>query len=399
MSDRKKSTKTRLIEAALDLFAEKGVTETTTKAVAERAGVNEVTLFRHFGSKHGLLLAVMEDSAVFARLGKVLVEQADSEAGMSEALKDYARASLQSLEKVPQLVHSLLGEADRYPLENRLALGEGLAQTNRCVAKHLSRLIKQEGLETNLPPAKLASLLNGLLLGYFSIASTSQENALWSNKEDFLESLVVLFLKGAIANRESPNLTVINTIEDLPTNLVRDLFIEAKKQGKQEYALIYVLFGAGLSSWEVLSLERSQIIPAEHNSIVQINNSKARQVPVNQWIMGKRYGGERNPLTQWLKSRKDETMAVFINERQQPISESELLIIWRNLTKDLITPEGKPPEIEQARQTWCVEMLVKGISLENLSILSGMSIEQLQPYARRAEEKIAIEEANKIDRV
>ncbi len=69
MSLQKKSTKTRLIEAALDLFAERGVTETTTKAVAERAQVNEVTLFRHFGNKHGLLLAVMEDYAVFAQLG------------------------------------------------------------------------------------------------------------------------------------------------------------------------------------------------------------------------------------------------------------------------------------------------------------------------------------------
>ena len=50
----RKSTKARLIEAALDLFAERGVTETTTKAVAERAQVNEVTLFRNFGNKYRL---------------------------------------------------------------------------------------------------------------------------------------------------------------------------------------------------------------------------------------------------------------------------------------------------------------------------------------------------------
>jgi hypothetical protein len=124
----------------------------------------------------------------------------------------------------------------------------------------------------------------------------------------------------------------------------------------------------------------------------------ARQVPVNQWIMGKRYGAERNPLTQWLKTRKDEMAAVFINDNQQPLAESELLAMWQNLTEDLITPEGKPPTIDRARQTWCVEMLVKGMNLENLSILSGMTIEQLQPYARRAKEKTAIEQANQLDR-
>jgi AcrR family transcriptional regulator len=397
MSERKKSTKTRLLEAALDLFAEKGVRETTTKAVAERAGVNEVTLFRHFGNKHGLLLAVMEDSAVFARLSQILVEQAEPQAGMSEALKDYAKASLQNLEKVPQLVHSLLGEADRYPVENRLALGQGLAQTNRCVAKHLGRIIKQEGLECNLPPEKLASLINSLLLGYFSIASTSQEDALWSSKEDFLDSLVVLFLKGAIAYPQTPELTLIEKIEDLPASLVHSLLLKAKKQGRQEYALVYVLFGAGLSASEILTLKRSQMIEGDRTSILQINGEMGRQVPLNQWIMGKRYGAERNPLTQWLKTRKDETTTVFINNNQQPLSEFELMTMWQNLTQDIITPDGQPT-IDRARQTWCVEMLVKGMSLETLSILSGINTEELQSYARRAKEQMAIEQARQLDR-
>jgi len=37
------------------LFAAQGMTETTTREIAELAEVNEVTLFRHFGNKHNLL--------------------------------------------------------------------------------------------------------------------------------------------------------------------------------------------------------------------------------------------------------------------------------------------------------------------------------------------------------
>lgn len=46
-----------LRQAALDLFAERGYDAVATARIAERAGVSEMTLFRHFPSKEALLLA------------------------------------------------------------------------------------------------------------------------------------------------------------------------------------------------------------------------------------------------------------------------------------------------------------------------------------------------------
>lgn len=46
-----------LRKAALELFAEQGYEATATAQVAERAGVSEMTLFRHFPTKEMLLLA------------------------------------------------------------------------------------------------------------------------------------------------------------------------------------------------------------------------------------------------------------------------------------------------------------------------------------------------------
>ncbi|MFC5472151.1 TetR/AcrR family transcriptional regulator [Cohnella suwonensis] len=51
----KRSTPDKLMLAAIDLMAEKGYAATTTKEIASEAGVNEVTLFRHFGTKEKLL--------------------------------------------------------------------------------------------------------------------------------------------------------------------------------------------------------------------------------------------------------------------------------------------------------------------------------------------------------
>jgi AcrR family transcriptional regulator len=51
--------RSRILEAALDLFSDRGFHATTTRKIAQKAGVNEVTLFRHFNNKMTLFNEVM----------------------------------------------------------------------------------------------------------------------------------------------------------------------------------------------------------------------------------------------------------------------------------------------------------------------------------------------------
>lgn len=53
-------TAIRIMRAFLTLAAERGIEPTTTRAVAEEAGVNEVTIFRIFTDKETLIRAVYE---------------------------------------------------------------------------------------------------------------------------------------------------------------------------------------------------------------------------------------------------------------------------------------------------------------------------------------------------
>lgn len=52
-------TRERILSAAYCLFRTLGVDATPTRRIAREAGVNEVTLFRHFKTKAGLLKAVV----------------------------------------------------------------------------------------------------------------------------------------------------------------------------------------------------------------------------------------------------------------------------------------------------------------------------------------------------
>jgi TetR/AcrR family transcriptional regulator len=50
----------QLLEAALNLFSEKGFDGATTREIAARAGVTEAIIFRHFPTKQALYQAVLE---------------------------------------------------------------------------------------------------------------------------------------------------------------------------------------------------------------------------------------------------------------------------------------------------------------------------------------------------
>ena len=79
-----KATKSRIARAALTLFVEKGVTETTVRDIAEAAGVAEGTLYRHFASKDELAWELFAQN--FAAFAKELDHRQAQETSLSGKL-------------------------------------------------------------------------------------------------------------------------------------------------------------------------------------------------------------------------------------------------------------------------------------------------------------------------
>lgn len=67
-------TSYKIMEVALKLFAEQGYYATTTKQIAQAAEVNELTIFRHFGSKSNLFQVTTEEYVINANIEKVLLD-------------------------------------------------------------------------------------------------------------------------------------------------------------------------------------------------------------------------------------------------------------------------------------------------------------------------------------
>lgn len=409
MSRHRSPSQQRIVAAASELFASQGFDLTTTKQIAAQARVNEATVFRNFGSKHDLLLAVVTESELFAGLPEAFGLPAGRVGSLAEAVESYCRTRLGTLDRLSELLRAFVGEAGQYSVDRQQGLGRELQQGTQAAARYFADYIEEGQSEPPVSPAKLAALLDSLLLGYLVTEPIDELRELWSDREDFLQSLVRVFAPGATSDgpeevgRFEPPGTESSPpslrVADLPADLVRSILQGAKQAGSLQYAVIYLLFGAGLLPEEIVGLERSQYIPMSRQHLVQLNRGAVRQVAPNQWIMGKRYGSpNNNPLGQWLKGRKDESPALFITDGGRPLALSGLLELWQEVTATLRTPDNLQPRIEQARQTWCVEMLMKGVSPADLSILSGSTLEQLQPYIGRAREKAALERAIQLDR-
>ncbi|MFV1956863.1 MAG: helix-turn-helix domain-containing protein, partial [bacterium] len=72
-------TELKLLEATLELISEKGYLGATTREIAHRAGVSELTLFRKFGKKEKLFEEVLKTQTFLPLLRETVVEVEDLE--------------------------------------------------------------------------------------------------------------------------------------------------------------------------------------------------------------------------------------------------------------------------------------------------------------------------------
>lgn len=114
----------RLLAAALAVFSQNGLQGATTKAIAAQAGVNEVTLFRLFGTKEALLGALL--SSMVAEVMKLDRPENDDETWKTGDLRTnllrFAEHHFELLSGSEAFIRAMVGEARRHPEHARKIL-------------------------------------------------------------------------------------------------------------------------------------------------------------------------------------------------------------------------------------------------------------------------------------
>lgn len=104
-------TRQKLLRAALELFTGEGFLASTTPIIAERAGVAEGTIYRHFSSKEHLLNEVFRGTQRWAT-GVVKEVDADRSLKAPERLTRIARRFVETAERDPAGARMLLRQRD-----------------------------------------------------------------------------------------------------------------------------------------------------------------------------------------------------------------------------------------------------------------------------------------------
>jgi len=191
----------RLLEAAARVFAREGLTGATTRAIAEEAGVNEVTLFRQFQSKDRLLAAVVnENFGTKLVANQVAVPQPTGD--LQADLLALARSYEQLLTSNWALVRAMLGEMHHHLTES------GEKQVFRAIFLPLKEamlhLVESAQKAGRLRADQRADVLADILLGsiFTSVLRRSIPHLkIEYSAATYLETAVATFLDGA-ATRE-----------------------------------------------------------------------------------------------------------------------------------------------------------------------------------------------------
>ena len=149
----------RILAAAARVYEEVGFRGCTTRKVASEAGVNEITLFRHFGSKNALLC-----EAIARAGGAIVANTLPAEPGPDPAseVTEWARAHLQEMTENRALLRTVLGEVQQHP-EMLPPCGSPAALAARSLAAYVSRLQERGLASRDADPGLASAMLLGAL--------------------------------------------------------------------------------------------------------------------------------------------------------------------------------------------------------------------------------------------
>ena len=180
-----------LLDAALKVYAEHGTRGATTRRIAQAAGVNEVTLFRVFGSKDALLREALATSPRALQFidTKLPETPVDPEAELTE----FCRHHHHVLHEARAVIRKCMGEFEEHPETTRTAC-QLPVMIAEALQTYLTRL-RAAGLASGKWNARAASaMLMGTLFNDAMGRDCMPERFPYSDREG-IKHYVALFLQ------------------------------------------------------------------------------------------------------------------------------------------------------------------------------------------------------------
>lgn len=194
MRQRSPERRAEILKAATELFSAQGFDSTTTREIAERVGVSEPILFRHFATKRQLLLAVLEERGPGSRWAALAT--ATDAAVFETALRGLLRRYLDMTWEHLPLFRVLWQEARR-DTEIRTLMRGQYAAVQSSLSRVLESAVANGEVRADLAAAG-AEVIGLALRGYLGRLAMRPPADWPAERDACIEQLVAVVTQGLL---------------------------------------------------------------------------------------------------------------------------------------------------------------------------------------------------------
>ncbi|MEQ1693954.1 MAG: helix-turn-helix domain-containing protein [Gemmatimonas sp.] len=195
----------RILHAAARVYAQHGWRGATTRRIADEAGVNEVTIFRQFGSKDALLEIAMRECARLEQDAVLPHEPMHPE----RELYEWVHAHHASLASMRDIVRQMMSEAAERP-ETAMCAAEGPSGAFAQLRQYVVQLRRHGWISDpdETRPGDVRGAVTMLMGAIFADAMNREiMKAMFPQSvDDSLHAYVRIFLRGiGVATNRTPS--------------------------------------------------------------------------------------------------------------------------------------------------------------------------------------------------
>jgi len=185
-------TRERLLDAAAQTFSNDGLRGATTREIARKAGVNEVTLFRHFKSKEQLLRAVLLRG--LAAEVAIMDQHSSWKENLRESMEKYAHHYYSHMEKKKGIARAFLAEAQVLPKSMQTMIADVIRPVRERLILILTDAQKAGKVRSDLNvESALDAFKNSLYAGMLRQGAHLPRNY---TTETYISTVVDIFVRG-----------------------------------------------------------------------------------------------------------------------------------------------------------------------------------------------------------
>ena len=222
----------QIVEAAEGLFARRGFRGTTTREIANAAGVSEATIFKHFRRKADLYQAIIESRLSDSKGDFVLIKRLEGKAGV-EAFRELAMFIMERYAEDPTFSRLLLFSAlEANEMSDMVVASKGV-ETLKYLAKEVRKLVKA-GEFRRVDPHLAARAFLGMVSHYCMLQEIYGYKRFFTCKPDkVVDTFMDIFVGGMSVEKMPPDKTIIKKVTTKKALTKKATTKKVKKSGRK----------------------------------------------------------------------------------------------------------------------------------------------------------------------